>query len=95
MTSSRSFVAGAALTFTIPLVPLALHCFQRVLSHLMWGMSATAQTIYSLDSGGLRLLPASGLAERSSPLGSGGRQSGRRAGSPYLLPLWSGPSDRC
>jgi hypothetical protein len=75
-TSSRSSAAGAALAFTMPLVPPALCCFQQVYSHLLWGMSTTALAICSLDSGCLRLLPASGLAGCSSPLGSGGRPSG-------------------
>jgi hypothetical protein len=35
-----------------------------------------ALAIYSRASGGLRLLPASALADGSSPLGSGGRPFG-------------------
>jgi hypothetical protein len=70
MTSPRSFVAGAGLAFTMPLVSPALRCSHLVLSHLLWGMSATALAICSPDSSCLCLLPASGLADGSLPLGS-------------------------
>jgi hypothetical protein len=83
-TSSRSSVAGAALVFTMPLVYPAMLCSQLVLSHLLWGVSATALAICSPDSGCLRLLPASGLADGSSPLGSGDQPSGRASVRPPL-----------
>jgi hypothetical protein len=84
MTSSRSSVAGAALAFTMPLVPPALCCSQLVVSHLLWGMSATTLAICSLGSGCLHLLPTSGLADGSLPLGGGGRPSGSASVQPPL-----------
>jgi hypothetical protein len=84
MTSLRSSVIGAALAFTMPLVPLALCCFQLVPSYLLWGMSAMALTICSPYSSCLHLLAASGLADGSSPLGSGGRPSGGASVRPPL-----------
>jgi hypothetical protein len=72
MTSSRSSIVGAALAFTMPLVPLALCYFYLVPSHLLWGMSITTLAICSPDSGCLHLLPVSGLADGSLPLGSSG-----------------------
>jgi hypothetical protein len=76
MTSLRSSAAGAALAFTMPLLPPALRCFQLVHSHLLWEKSTTTLAICSLDSGCLRILPASGLVGGSSPLGSSGRLFG-------------------
>jgi hypothetical protein len=84
MTSLRSSVAGATLAFTMPLVPPDLCCFLLVLSHLLWGMSATAPAICSPVNGCLHLLPASGFADGSSPLGSGGRPAGRASVWPLL-----------
>jgi hypothetical protein len=81
-TSLRSSAAGAAIAFTMPLVPPALCSFQLVHSHLLWGMSTTALTICSLDGGCLRLLPTSGLAGGSSPLGSCGQPSGSASVQP-------------
>jgi hypothetical protein len=75
-TSSRSYAAGAALAFSMPLVHPALCCFQLVHSHLLWEMSTMTLAICILDNGRLCLLLASGLAGGSSPLGSGGRLSG-------------------
>jgi hypothetical protein len=71
-TSSRSSVTGESLDFTMPLVPQAPRCFPLVHSHLPWERYATALAICSPDSGCLHLLPTSGFADGSSPLGSDG-----------------------
>jgi hypothetical protein len=53
-------------------------------SHLPWERSATARAICSPNNGCLCLLPASGLADGSSPMGSGGRLAGSALARPPL-----------
>jgi hypothetical protein len=66
MTSSRSSIAGATLAFTMTLASPALRGLPLALTQLLCERSAMAWAICCLDSGGLRLLPASGLADGSS-----------------------------
>jgi hypothetical protein len=97
MTSSRSYAAGAALIFTMPLVPLALHCFSwfsptscgrlepRPWLYIAW---TAAAFIFFLQVG----LQTALHRYEAVAVCLAVPRSGHRVVKPYLLPSWSGPS---